>query len=733
MPALHSPETDADGSAPPTQTTTQQSGDNLLNSTITVAGEPVDDCGPLGDDLESESNEAGPIFQERTPKDKHTASSTVNTGEPVKHETTPVVSDISPTLTKDGDTDRNLTSPHEAGEREASEANPHLESASRAEAGDNSNAISPGVPLTEDAPDQANCIAARKTTSPSLASLADSAALELMTTLQNQLAESKATIDALKTELKSVRAELTGVKEECAVLRQEHEKMTSVILDNEVKARNDVKASVTSIQEDMHATVTTLANDFLALREKVDGLAKHKTSQDGKLQEIKKRVDNLANQTATQQPTTFLPRSTPSTSPDPPFSLPDTVSISPASPPSAPVPNVPTGLNTEIVHSVEVANKFDVLSLMDGEEQSLNATSTDNGKAECVVNQHKQTRKQSPKSTDSHHTPDRSSPLDKLSNTKIHHDVNSLLIGDSVTQHIDEKKMSVGDVLLQNISVSGLRVEHLMTWLATQSPVSHITHVTVHVGINSCWSGPVTKQTWLKLVRLLQRVFPEANLQMSSIVPPAGRHTLCRPAFTSNESLRATCEQAKVPFVDHVPTFLTASGAPRQILYHDKIHPSDRGVRSLARNIKNASRSPLSSGGDRLKPSMPLHHQHRYNATVKRDHTDNTRHTTGPPSYAQQHPATNGDLLRHQLSRPLHPAQQQDRVSVCPDRGQGGPPGLSDLEYPHLTPPLVHAPLIPPMASQAPRRWEQAGPSSCSSYPVAAMMMISQLMKPFFV
>ncbi|KAK7481916.1 hypothetical protein BaRGS_00026824 [Batillaria attramentaria] len=335
---------------------------------------------------------------------------------------------------------------------------------------------------------------------------------------------------------------------------------------------------------------------------------------------------------------------------------------------------------------------------MDGEEESLNAANTDNGKTECVVNQHKQTREQSPKSTDSHHTPDRFSPLDKLSNTKIHHDVNSLLIGDSVTQYIDEKKMSVGDVLLQNISVSGLRVEHLMKWLATQSPVSHITHVTVHVGINSCWSGPVTKQTWrLKLVRLLQRVFPEANLQMSSIVPPAGRHTLCRPAFTSNESLRASCEQARVPFVDHVPTFLTASGAPRQILYHDKIHPSDRVVRSLAWNIKNAGRSPSSSGGD--TPRVSLHHQHRYNATVKHGHTDNTRHTTGPPSYAQQHPATNGDSLRHQLSRPLHPAQQQDRVSVCPDRGLGGPPGLSDLEYPHLTPPLVHAPVIPPMVS----------------------------------
>ncbi|KAK7489522.1 hypothetical protein BaRGS_00019156 [Batillaria attramentaria] len=360
------------------------------NLTITLDGESENDCGPLGHDLESESSEAGLILQERTPKDKHTASSTVNTGEPVKHDATPVVSDnISPTLTKDGDTDRNLTSPHEARER------------------------------------------------------------------QNQLVRSKATIDALKTELRSVRAELTGVKQECTVLRQEHEKMTSIILDNEVKARNDVKAPATSIQEDMHATAITLANDFLALREKVDGLAKYKTSQDGKLQEIKKRVDNLANQTTTQQPTTtFLPKSpppSPSTPSGPPFSLPDTMSKSPVSPPSAPVPNVPTGPNTEIVHSVAVANKFDVLSLMDREE-SLNAANTDNGKTECVVNQHKQTEKQSPKSADSHHTPDRSSPLDKLSNTKIHHDVNSFLIGDSVTQYVSDKKMSAGDVLLQNMS-----------------------------------------------------------------------------------------------------------------------------------------------------------------------------------------------------------------------------------------------------------------------------------------
>nr|KAG5704255.1 hypothetical protein BaRGS_012543 [Batillaria attramentaria] len=51
-------------------------------------------------------------------------------------------------------------------------------------------------------------------------------------------------------------------------------------------------------------------------------------------------------------------------------------------------------------------------------------------------------------------------------------------------------------------------------------------------------------------------------------------------------------------------------GAPKQILYYDKLHPSDRGVRSLEWNIRNAGRPRASSNEDRLSPHQDetLHH-----------------------------------------------------------------------------------------------------------------------------
>ncbi|KAK7492432.1 hypothetical protein BaRGS_00016305 [Batillaria attramentaria] len=325
--------------------------------------------------------------------------------------------------------------------------------------------------------------------------------------------------------------------------------------------------------------------------------------------------------------------------------------------------------------------------------------------------------------------------------------------------------MSVDGETVQNISVSGLRVENVITWLSALSPLPNIDRVTVHIGINSCWNGPVRKQAWLNLFRLIKSAFPAAVLQVSSIVPPAGEHILSHAAFTSNQSLIAACQHENITFIDNVPTFVTASGAPKQILYY-KLHPSDRGVRSLAWNIKYGDRPCQSFDADRQKRDQSrdnsLGHHEQPGAHFQRSRPNSGQQITGPAPFFRPTTTTN-DLMRQHLSSqppplhasgrhppplhasgsqppPLHasgrqppPLHASGHVPLCPDRGQAGPPPVSDLEYPILRPSHLHVPVNHPAPSSPNRRWERRESPDSLPDPAQAMRMIAQIMKPFLM
>ena len=83
-----------------------------------------------------------------------------------------------------------------------------------------------------------------------------------------------------------------------------------------------------------------------------------------------------------------------------------------------------------------------------------------------------------------------------------------------------------------------------------------MTKVTVHVGVNSCYDGAVSEDTWSKLLTQLTRVFPKATIQASSIIPPKTPDHLLSPVVkTSNANLRDVCQKRKVTLVDNYPIF----------------------------------------------------------------------------------------------------------------------------------------------------------------------------------
>ena len=135
-------------------------------------------------------------------------------------------------------------------------------------------------------------------------------------------------------------------------------------------------------------------------------------------------------------------------------------------------------------------------------------------------------------------------------------------------------------------SISGLTVDDLLHWLQNVPKCRDVQLLVVHVGVNTCWVNTVTESMWRALLKLLKSVFPNAVVQLSSLIPPQGEHPLRKTVAASNAALVKACHSEQVMLADHTDTFTTNSGAPRKALYRDALHPSPKGTVRLACNVK---------------------------------------------------------------------------------------------------------------------------------------------------
>ena len=106
-----------------------------------------------------------------------------------------------------------------------------------------------------------------------------------------------------------------------------------------------------------------------------------------------------------------------------------------------------------------------------------------------------------------------------------------VLTGDSVFRQIKPELMYPHKVH-QKISVSGLIVEDLLLWLQNVPKCRDVQLLVVHVGVNT-----VTESMWRALLKLLKSVFPSAVVQLSSLIPPQGKHPLRKTVAASNAAL----------------------------------------------------------------------------------------------------------------------------------------------------------------------------------------------------
>ena len=154
---------------------------------------------------------------------------------------------------------------------------------------------------------------------------------------------------------------------------------------------------------------------------------------------------------------------------------------------------------------------------------------------------------------------------------------------------------------------------------------------------------------WRALLKLLKSVFPNAVVQLSSLIPPQGEHPLRKTVAASNAALVKACHSEQVMLADHTDTFTTNSGAPRKALYRDALHPSPKGTVRLACNVKymyvGQTRPPL------RPQERPSHPSPSASGRVPLLETPSFQPRFDcPPS---QHPREGGGTEMGQLFQPL--------------------------------------------------------------------------------
>jgi hypothetical protein len=199
-----------------------------------------------------------------------------------------------------------------------------------------------------------------------------------------------------------------------------------------------------------------------------------------------------------------------------------------------------------------------------------------------------------------------SSPRRELSTARVQAGKTHVLLGDSVYKFIrpDLAFDFPSNRHCQKISVPGMTVDDVLHWLRFIPVNRDVQHLLVHVGINTCLTDVVTRSKWLELRKSLKKVFPNARLVFSSILPPLRKNdSLNKTVEESNIHLAEMCKQEGIHFIDNTPTFRTTNNLPKKSLYHDNLHPSSpHGLTGLTLSIRNLfpsapDRGPAQSSG----------------------------------------------------------------------------------------------------------------------------------------
>lgn len=273
-----------------------------------------------------------------------------------------------------------------------------------------------------------------------------------------------------------------------------------------------------------------------------------------------------------------------------------------------------------------------------------------------------------------------------------------VFIGDSVAKSIISTEI-LSTQSRQDICVPGLLISDLIEWLKHAPCSKHVQQVTVHAGIHTCRTDVVTASMWSQLLRLLNKVFPNAQLAISSIIPPITRYnSFYKTVSISNLHLKEACQTEKCAYISNASIFCTTRGLPKKAMYNDSISPSPRGAIAVAENIKSTLPPPA-------PPSVPSTVQSTGSAPLTHPLSgrwSSTSHHTSPHQKASSKTQLphSSPASRRSVAAPPPTTKPSWAAHLFGQRAVGQVPDSFVTERVHYNPhkpPLLPTPPVPPL------------------------------------
>eukprot|EP00745_Piridium_sociabile_P024706 TRINITY_DN39157_c0_g1_i4.p1 TRINITY_DN39157_c0_g1~~TRINITY_DN39157_c0_g1_i4.p1 ORF type:complete len:967 (+),score=138.64 TRINITY_DN39157_c0_g1_i4:654-3554(+) len=416
------------------------------------------------------------------------------------------------------------------------------------------------------------------------------------------LSSTRARPPITRGEFKELESAIDSVSE---IQRNSVTELTSVINDTKCAIKNEIRVFINDKIDSIHCTVDKLNVDLTTLRQKSEILSKENQSlktQLGNLQsDIKKlkslKIPSVSHASTQISPTKHIHKDETVTKLcsdllcDPDMSVHEkSIDSSTQKETELAVDN---DLNIEC-DKTPLATRLPKSNILDSvpRQNSLQVQidNTSKGETTCYQTVTEQTQQGGICENNSNQDDmviHKKTTLDPLvSSISFPDKTTVLLIGDSVLKHVNPRKLSPQHELVYKVCIPGLTVNQLTDYLHTMTVPSSVKTIALHVGINSCPSGPISKDVWTDLLSVCKTLFPEASVVASSIIPARGRHNLNNAIIPSNRNLSSVCKTLGVTFIDNQMTFTAKSGAPRLALYQDLTHPSAQGTARLAVNLK---------------------------------------------------------------------------------------------------------------------------------------------------
>ena len=146
----------------------------------------------------------------------------------------------------------------------------------------------------------------------------------------------------------------------------------------------------------------------------------------------------------------------------------------------------------------------------------------------------------------------RQSQGDILSSLTITKRARKLLIGDPIIRCVHPRGLNSRICCKQKLCVPGMKTKDMLQWMEKQDINPNILRAVIHIGLNDCQNED--NIIWGEIIACAKRIFPQASVSFSSILPVLNNQDLNQIISVTNRRLESSCCQSGAIFINNYET-----------------------------------------------------------------------------------------------------------------------------------------------------------------------------------